>query len=381
MTRRWSSVVSVASLAVAGLAFYVAARRAPAPGEGVPATADEGRARSAHGGVRTRLAELERRLARLEERARDALEQPSTAASSADANEDNAATIEELRERVRDLESRALENEGDPIARGYAYLESNDANVRREGVRLLRRFGRRDTEILSTLRALLDDEDPGVRVETLEGLKDAEDHESVPTITERLVDDDARVREKATEVLAELLGERDVRERSPGVPGAVSHLLDDESAAVREAAADALGGLAATEAVPRLIEALDDPVSDVRDKVVESLVELGARAATLAIRAQYEKVIGEENPSSDERLRLAAALKELGQRDAFDAEVERLAARLSSEPDPQIRRDVLRTLAWLGSERNTEIFEPALNDPDAGVRETARAALTGSVGD
>jgi len=328
--------------------------------------------------VNGRLTEFERRLTQLvavieKQRSTELVETERGLGGESD--ESLVRKLMQLGARVENLELRATANDEDPISRGYAYLNSEDADVRKEGVKLLRRFGRRDKEIVSLLRQMLDDEDAAVRKESLEGLKDAEDYGAISQIVELLNDTDSGVREKATQVLSTLLEDPTAMNQHSAVPQSISELLVDESAKVREAAADALGKLGSVSSVPTLIDALQDPVPDVREEVVESLVKLEARSAIPALRVLYESVVAKsEHPDS---LRVAAALNELGEKGPLGQEVERLVQDVTSGADADLRKRAVRTLAFLKVENQVGVFEQALKDPDPGVRKAARAALSG----
>ena len=155
-----------------------------------------------------RLTDLERRVARL---AKAVDEQGPTEVVETErghGGESEERLVQKLMQlgvRVENLELQAAADDQDPVSRGHAYLDSEDSAVRKEGVRLLRKLGRRDPEIIARLRQMLDDDDAAVRREALEGLKDAEDYDAIPLIVGLLKDPDSGVREKATQVLSTLL--------------------------------------------------------------------------------------------------------------------------------------------------------------------------------
>ncbi len=329
--------------------------------------------------VDSRLAGIEQRLAQLV----DSLEEDKargerTARIDAGESEDSAdviSTLARLEARIRNLELRATANDEDPIARGFAYLNSEDASVRKRGVNLLRKFGRGDQDVIAVLRQALDDGDAAVRKEALEGLKDAGDDEAIPRIAELLKDPDSGVREKATEALAALLENPTAMAQNSTIPQSISELLADESDKVRVAAADALGELGSASSVPALVDTLRDPATDVREEVIESLVQLEARSAIPELQALYDTAVAEIE--REHSLRLAAALKELGEGEPLRMEVERLARQAANGADAESRERAIRTLAWLKAENQVGVYEQALNDPDEGVRRAARAALSG----
>jgi HEAT repeat protein len=156
-----------------------------------------------------------------------------------------------------------------------------------------------------------------LKIEALQGRKRVE---AVSTLTAALRHADRHIRARAARILGRL---RD----PPAVRSLVRALRDDESLAVRETAARALG-------------CFDDPWA---------IREL--ERATVATHAD---------------VRAAAVVALYGRKGSED--IPALAAVFEDDPDPRVRRAVVRALQWTSSAEAIPILLAAAGDPDAGVR-------------
>lgn len=232
-----------------------------------------------------------------------------------------------LKLRIKGLEE-------DPIRRGESFLESENAEMRREGINVLRRVARFDSKTRAAIRALLHDSSSRVREQAAQILRDLKDKESAPEMKELLADADARTRRRAVEALGAMEARDAAREIG-------RNLISDPDDRVRIAAADVLGRLKAQEAEEFLTEALKDRDNEVRGEAIASLGEIGATAAAPLLRAIYD-----QDPGSH-RVRLALALKSLGDDAPLQKEVARLSEALKSETDERVRQRTQRELAML----------------------------------
>ena len=107
------------------------------------------------------------------------------------------------------------------------------------------------------LITLLSDADPWVRMAASRALGELRSHTAVPALFVTLGDADAHVRELAVWALSEIKDRRDVAPLC-------NVLLSDVSAEVRRGAAEALGEIRSTEALPFLKQALNDPAVSAR---------------------------------------------------------------------------------------------------------------------
>lgn len=281
------------------------------------------------------LAGIDDRLRRLEGEVsslRAALPVETVAAKGVAASDaDRLAAVESI---LSTLQLRIKGLEEDPLVRGESFLESENAEMRREGINSLRRAARFDPKIRAALRGLLKDPSSRVREQAAQVLRDLKDKESAPEMKALLADPDAATRRRAVEAL----GAMDARESAREIG---QNLLSDPDDRVRIAAAHVLGGLKAQEAQEPLTEALKDRNTAVRGEAIASLGEMGATAAAPQLRAIYD-----QDPGSH-RIRLALALKSLGDDAPLQKEVARLSEVLKSETDERVRREAQRVLDLL----------------------------------
>lgn len=146
-----------------------------------------------------------------------------------------------------------------------------------------------------------------VRVHAVKALGDLRDEAHISALADMLADSDSDVREGAVEALAKFgkialpdvieklqQGMVDCRESAAhclakigdksAVPALTTTLNHDESAWVREAAANALGFIGGVDAVVALIARLTDPDADVRKAVRAALKHIGTPDALQALK-------------------------------------------------------------------------------------------------
>ena len=140
--------------------------------------------------------------------------------------------------------------------------------------------------------------------------------------------------------------------RKEAVP-ALMEALDDGNESVRRAAADALGTLKAREAVPRLVSMLGDPNSRTRSYAAFALGTIGdQRAVRPLIRALARAT------DDHERLSICRALGKLGSSEAVGPLLE-----LLRHPDWIARWDAAQALVQLKEPRAKEALERLREDP------------------
>ncbi len=307
---------------------------------------------------------IEKRLARLEKEVFSLHGAPSAGdleemGEQATDTENRIAGIESsvstLQERLKGLEE-------DPLNRGYSFLGSENAELRREGVNLLTRVARFDPEARAAIRALLRDPSSRVREQAAQKLRDLKDKESKPDMLAMLADPYSRARRRAVQALGAMEARDAAREIG-------RTLISDGDDRVREEAAEVLRRMKSTEAEEFFIEALKDRNEAVRGQAIAALGEINASSAAPQLRAIYD-----QDPGTH-RLRLAGALKSLGDEVPFQKEAIRLTELIKSDPDEHIRRQAIRDLASLARDSSQEIFSRALEDPSPLVRREAERAL------
>lgn len=150
----------------------------------------------------------------------------------------------------------------------------------------------------------------------------------------------------------------------PSLAGVMLRL--DQPSRLRAAAALALGRIGDRVAVPALVEALKDPLPDVRFAAALSLGRLPADGVVTRLERTLRS-----DPAWGPRYAAAIALGRA--RKAFGAGA--LAEALSSDPAWQVRQQAARSLADLGTAHAAQALTTALNDPEPSVRAAAGAGL------
>jgi len=132
-----------------------------------------------------------------------------------------------------------------------------------------------------------------------------------------------------------------------------------EYSVVRAFAADRLGRLGDSRAIPHLIEMRDDPEEQVRSNVIQALSWLQAREA--------EGFLVESLKDSSPLLRMgaASALGRIGAAEAIPA----LRDAVDSDPDPYVRLRAVNSLVILGDAPARDRVRDALSAVEHGVRE------------
>jgi HEAT repeat protein len=392
MKRNLALTIALAALVLAGLNLL---SRHPGRSESGPKTSDWHKP----------LKQLEDRLGRLEMRLKDVAADPFVASPSAAPSGDQAspeatqgnvaalpAELARLASRLDDLTYRIQGLEEDPISRGYAYINSESPQLRLEGITALRRVAQFDTTARDTIRNMLYDSNPRVRMEATDALGDLGDRDAAPLMAQMLSDADPNVRREAIDffadwghkessaLIARMLSDPDAGVRREAVvalgtlgasdaDSSISQLLSDSSDAVRQQAADVLGRLKVRNASPALLQALNDSNGEVRGEAIASLGEIGATEAIPYLRDMYQRDSGRD------RIRLVIALRSLGDEQPFRQEVQRLSDAALSDGDAGARARAIQTLSSFARDQSRDIFTRALQDENDRVRHEAERAL------
>jgi HEAT repeat protein len=183
-----------------------------------------------------------------------------------------------------------------------------------------------DARAVPALIAALEDAELYVQIEAAHALGLIGDARAGNPLASVLRSQVAELRDTAVEALARL--------GAAPVP-ALLDLLDRSKFSTREAAARALGVIGALEAVPSLIAALNDPDSQVRKAVVDSLAKIEKKAEPLLIAALRD-------PCVSVRLASANALGKIKDPCAIMPLVE-----ASKDASPDVREAAWQALAAL----------------------------------
>lgn len=288
--------------------------------------------------------------------------EPEAEASRRESSEDDGP-LENVLARLDELEQRVRGLEEDPIARAYSFLQSENGELRHQGIHALERIAAHDPEARAAIRQMLQDSDARVRLAALGALANIGDKESIPLMAQLLGDLDNNVRRETVETLGRMGAQQ--------AGGDIAQLLKDADPGVRERAADVLGRLRFPGGAETLVQALGDSSEEVRGEAIAALGEIGAKSAAPVLRELYAKDPGRH------RVRLINALRALGDSGPFRQEVGRLSQTALGSNNESERTNAIRMLGWFAREEAREVFKQALSDPSERVRREADRALRG----
>ena len=238
--------------------------------------------------------------------------------------------------RLETIEARLRGLEGDPVHRAISYIDSNNPELRRQGIKSLSSLAKSDPDARAALREMLNDGDAGVRFSALKALAEAEDRDAALLVTGLLDDEEAKVRREAIRTLARLGDTSSAAE--------IAGYLNDENDEVRRQAADAMGKLRHGESAEALFAALEDPNIGVRGEAIASLGEIGAKESLPRLRELYIAQEDGEHRDGDQRVSVATAMKQLGDNSAVLAEIKRLGNLVHYDDHP----GAMRALMYVG---------------------------------
>lgn len=119
-----------------------------------------------------------------------------------------------------------------------------------------------------------------------------------------------------------------------------------------------MGKLGYQDSAAALLSALEDPNAGVRGEAISSLGEIGASESLSTLRELFaDQTEGGSHKEADHRVRLAMAMKQLGDRTAAQAEI----ARLGDLVHYRDNGGAMRALMWIGRDEPaaTEVFRKA----------------------
>ncbi|HKY70491.1 MAG TPA: HEAT repeat domain-containing protein [Nitrospira sp.] len=145
-------------------------------------------------------------------------------------------------------------------------------------------------------------------------------------------------------------------------------LLQDQSPEVRRTAAESLGKIGDPTTLPAVVPLLHDPVPAVRATAAQALGRMASPADEAVIMGLSRAL---EDP--DDKVRQAAALA-LGDIEPSPRQLSTVADLLRGS-DVHVRRAAVHALLALDTSQIASWLLPALDDPDAEVRQGAVAAL------
>lgn len=270
--------------------------------------------------------------------------------------------------RAREAAGRQLVELRDPrlaAQLGDAFDRSEDAQARTWLLRAL--IGCGGEGLSARCKVALASEAAPLRLLAAQALRQQPEAGAIEPLTRALADDEVSVRAAAAAALAQALRRvEDEDERAAPALAALSKLAHrDTERSGRAAGLAALLELPPLRALPRLVQALADPVADHR--------LLAARALGSGGEDDFAPALATVLADPDVRVRRAAAsgLRLLASEEELPA---LLAARADS--DARVRADVLGALTRFTSPRVTSALQAGVRDEDPSVRLAAARGLT-----
>lgn len=239
-------------------------------------------------------------------------------------------------------------------------LADSDIEVRLAGAQMAIRV--RAAGVTSLVLPWLGDRDPRLRLAACEVAKVLPDPAAIPPLGRALGDADAAVRAAAATALgAHGRGEARPDGRADGTRDPIPPLLgklDDASPVVRVQIARALARLGDPRAVVPLVGKVQDSVPEVRQAVARALGELGDGRAAQALLLQLR------DPSPEVQVEAMTALGRL----RSDAAVESLAS-LAASRVTTVRQGALATLGHIGTPNAVKALVAALGTAEDATAE------------
>jgi len=240
----------------------------------------------------------------------------------------------------------------------------------------------RNGEAQELIRVLRESENPKVRARAAEMLGRLDEHDDRQAIVSGLVravqeDDSDDVVAAAVDAL-ESLGQEALEQLITGIANvdldddaadwvkakAFVQALDADVAELRMAAANALGDLENSDAVPKLVERFEDPDSRVRARAARACGAVADPRATDGLEGLLA------DPKAGVRREAADALGRIGNRQALSALLE-----LYDDPSERVRRIAVSGFGKFDTDRPVEYLVDALGDESGAVRRTAVFSL------
>ena len=230
-------------------------------------------------------------------------------------------------------------------------LRDKNLLIRQKTIEVLGRLGLSEKVRLGRLLvAMMKDKDVNVRRSVIEVIKIIGEKEELWwKLIRFLRDEDWWVRERVTEVLAEIGG--------PKIVDPIISLLDDPYDVVRRYAIEVLMRLKEPKAVPRLIESINDPDWWVRERAVEALAEIGDQRAIPYLNKLVQ-------PDSQMILTVLTSLQKFGHKSSYVHLLQML-----DHPLQEVRVEVIRALHAIGEERFGDTLKALINDESKMVRD------------
>ncbi len=235
-------------------------------------------------------------------------------------------------------------------------LRDKNLLIRQKAIEVIGALGQSENVRLGKLLvAMMKDKDVNVRRSVIEIIRILGDRDDIWwKLIRYLRDEDWWVRERVTEILAELGGKR--------ILEPIVSLLDDPNEVVRRYAVEVLMRLKDARAVDPLIRSLHDSDWWVRERAIEALADLKDPRAVSELNGLL----------SDPELvwTISVALQSFGHPSSYLPLLQAI-----DHPLPEIRMEVIKALHAIGDRRFAETLKALLNDDDKNVRDLVLSLL------
>jgi HEAT repeat protein len=266
--------------------------------------------------------------------------------------------------RARSIRFLATLNPPNAVELIRPMFEDENEQVREVAVKQLGRLGVR--ALPSLIEALAQEKFPSLRwIAAVEiGRLRRQATPAVPTLTQAIASEDARVRLAAAEAL------RYIGPAAASAASALSQRIKDDDERVRVAVAQALGAIgekAAKEAIPALKQGLQDNTPQMQEASAKALGQMGTHSL------QDLQLYLIKHPTPTIRILMANAIQELAPKDS--ATIKALTTALS-DTNTDVRDAALRAVRRISTKSARALLEKVLLDNDWWrVRQAAAEAL------
>lgn len=228
-------------------------------------------------------------------------------------------------------------------------------------------------ELVEGYRRVLESNDTSARVEAARRLQGhVPDKELLPTVSEALKSDDSEVRSDAQDVMRKLKVQG---AGSTELNDALLRQIHNKNSSVRGDAVRQLSRMKPVpkDAVPEILDALEDSESSVRRSVCSALGTMGAPYAAQSVPKLI--VVLQKDEDMEIRAAAASALGEIGP--SAKAAIPALIEALKKDKESKVREAACEGLQGMGKTAKEAIpaLEAAQKDSDGFVRNAAWRAL------
>ncbi|MBN1879700.1 PilT/PilU family type 4a pilus ATPase [bacterium] len=237
-------------------------------------------------------------------------------------------------------------------------LRDRNIMIRQRTIEVLGTLGRSESVRLGKLLiSMMKDRDVNIRRSVVEVMRLVGEKDDIWwKLIRYLRDEDWWVRERITEILAELGG--------PKILEPIVSLLDDPSEIVRRYAIEVLVRLGDRRAAEYILRCLKDNDWWVRERAVEALGEIGDPRVVPVLNALLDK------GGEDLLWTVIQTLQKFAHASSYIPFLKRL-----DHPLPDYRIEIIRALDKIGGERIIDTLEAVMNDEDKRVRDFVTSLL------